>query len=494
MRRLVAVLLALAGVLSTGAAAAAAADCTTPRWIPTWSTSPTDAAAGGFQGQTLREILTPHAAGAQVRLHLSNRFGTQSVTFDHVTIGRRAAGAAVVASTLREVTFSGRRAVAVAPGEEAVSDPVALRVAPFSQLAVSVYVDAATGPATEHLIGRHRAYATPADGLDRSADPGAGDFADLDGSATFFATRLDVQAPASTGVVVAFGDSLTDGYEGSPSPLVANAEGLDADGAYPDALQRRLLAAGDPAFSIVNAGITGNRILDDGLVPVQGLSALRRLAPDALSLPGATTVIVLAGTNDIGDRSADAAQIVAGLGQLVAQGHAAGKRMLLGTLPPMLGAVSASYGDQAAEDERAQVNAWIRGGGGADGVVDFDAALRDPARPGHLSGALDSGDGLHPNLAGYRAMADAVARALLAPAPQPRAALQVRVPARYRSRLRSAVVTLDGRRVGTIRSPRGAATVDVARADHARATVRVRVALSDGRTVTSSRRLTRCTG
>jgi lysophospholipase L1-like esterase len=476
-------------------AAARAADCTTLRWIPSWSTAMSDASTGGFEGQTLREVLTPHLAGRSVRLHLSNRFGTQSVTFDHVTLARRDAGPAIVAATLRDVTFGGKPSVAVAPGTEAVSDPVAITFGAFQQLTASLYFRDGTGPATEHFVGRHPAYATPEDGgTDATADAAGTGFDELDSTATFFVSQLDVQAPASTGVVVAFGDSITDGYEGSPSPLAPNREPIDADGAYPDVLQRRILLSGGPAFAVVNAGITGNRILEDGLIAIQGPSALSRLQSDALALPGVTTVVILLGANDLGDRTAQSAEVITGLKDLVSRVRAAGKRVLLGTMTPMVGALSETYGDAQAETNRRQINAWVRSPGAADGVVDFDAVLTDPGDPGRLRSALDSGDGLHPNLAGYRIMADAVALTLLKAEPQLRGALKVAVPARYRSRLRSAVVTIDGRRAGVIRRPRGSVSVDFADARHAVATIRTRITLSGGRAVTSIRRIARCVG
>jgi lysophospholipase L1-like esterase len=488
-----ALLVLLCSVLAP--AAARGADCTTLRWIPSFSTPMSDAATGGFDGQTLREVVTPHLAGRSVRLHLSNRFGTQSVTFDRVTLARRASGAAVVASTLRGVTFGGQTSVAVAPGSEAVSDPVAITFAAFQQLSASLYLAAGTGPATEHFVGRHPVYATPEHGgLDATSDVAGAAFDELDSTATFFVSQVDVPAPASTGVVVAFGDSLTDGYEGSPSPLAPNREAIDADGAYPDVLQRRVLLGRGPAFAIVNAGITGNRILEDGLIAVQGPSALSRLQADALALPGATTVIVLLGANDLGDRTAQSAEVIAGLQDLVAGIRAAGKRVLLGTMTPMVGALSETYGDAQAETNRRQVNAWVRSPGAADGVIDFDAVLSDPGDPGRLRSAYDSGDGLHPNLAGYRVMADAVALTLLKAPPQLRGKLAVTVPARYRSRLRSAVVTIDGRRAGVIRRPHGSVSVDFADARHATATVRTRITLSNGHRASVVRRIARCVG
>jgi lysophospholipase L1-like esterase len=489
-----AVLAAAVLVAVWAGSAAAASSCATPHWVAAWAGVPSDAANGGFEAQTVRQVLVPHLSGTRVRLRLSNRFGAEPLSVDRVTLGRRADGAAIVPGTLVAVTFDGRPGVSIPPGGDVISDPVAIDVNAFQPLLVSLFFAAGTGPLTEHFYGRQTPYVASGD---RAGEQTADGFDALQTTSSYVVSGLDVEAPGSVGAVVAFGDSLSDGYEAGPSPGTVSTAPIGADAAYPDALQRRLLTtAKAPTLAVVNAGITGNRILQDGLIPEHGVSALGRIAADALLQPGATTVIVLLGANDIGT-GADAAHIVAGLSDLVARVRAAGLRIVLGTLTPAAGARPASYGDGQAEQTRAAVNAWIRSGAAGDDVVivDFDAALRDPTSPGRLTGAYDSGDGLHPNDAGYQAMAQAVDLAQLATpacACTPRPAVTVRVPRKYRKRLVRATVTLDGRRVGTLTRRHRTMRVSLARATGDTVVVRTRIGLSGGRSVTRTQRLARC--
>jgi lysophospholipase L1-like esterase len=495
MRRVALVVLSVALTGLLVAAPAEAASCAKPHWVAAWAGVPTDAATGDFRSQTLRQVLVPHASGMRVRLRLSNRFGAEPLTVDRTTLGRQASGAAVVPGTLVPVTFHGAPSVSIPAGGDVVSDPVAIRVDAFAPLLVSTYFAGATGPLTEHFYAREVAYAA---GGDQAGAVSADAFDALTATSTYVVSGLEVQAPGSVGSVVAFGDSLSDGYEAGPSPGIPSAVPIGAEHAYPDALQRRLQTTqGAPALVVVSAGITGNRILADGLIPQHGVSALQRIDADALQQAGVTTVILQLGTNDIGNDGASADQVIAGLSALVARVRAAGLRIVLATLPPAEGARPESFGNGIAEATRAQVNAWIRSGaaGGDVVLVDFDAALRDPSSPGRLNPAYDSGDGLHPNAAGYAAMAQAIDLAQLATTGcrcTTRPALTVRVPAKYRTRLVRATVTRDGKRVGTLTPRHKTVRVSFARATRDTVVVRTKIRLSDGRTVTRTQRLARC--
>ena len=355
-------------------------------------------------------ILTPHLAGPTLRAHLSNRFGAQPLTLDRVSIAQRQSGASLVSGSSRSLTFGGRRSVTLPAGADVVSDPLRFTVVPFVDLAVSLYVPGVTGPATEHFTARQTSYLTGLTTGDRSADVDGAAFATTTTS-WYFVDGIDVMAPSDSAAVVTFGDSITDGYRGQGSAGVPNPEGLDLNVRYPDFLQHRLLAAGRQ-LSVLNAGIGGNRILRNGGVRW----AERRVTPaagDAISQAGVTDVIILEGINDIGQTpQASAADIIAGLEQLVEQLHIAGLSVLLGTLTPA-GGTDGIYGSAAVNDTRQAVNTWIRSSGVADGVVDFDAAVRDPQDPSRINPVYDGSDHLHFNPAGYEAMADAVNLAAL---------------------------------------------------------------------------------
>jgi lysophospholipase L1-like esterase len=426
-------LVALALGLGSGGAAARRAShlpvCPRQHWVGTWTASPSDADAAvdasldpftGGPGQTLRMIVTPHLGGRVVRVHLSNRFGSGPVTFSAVTIAHRASGPALVPGTTAPVRFGGSPSVTVPAGQDVVSDPVRFAFRAFDNLAVSVYLAGYPGLPTEHFTGRQTSYYTLPGFGDHSGDPAATAFV-RHTTARYYLDGLDVLAAGDVGSIVAFGDSITDGYQGANGTTVPEtASTLDTNGRWPDDLQRRLIAAGDGRLSVVNQGISGNRVTANGQIPMFGPSGLSRFRQDALEQPGVTEVIVLEGINDIGQSSSTtAAQIEAGYEQMIAAAHRAGVAIVLGTLTPSGTATGAEagYASAGATQIRGEVNTWIRdGAGGAAGYIDFDAAVRDPANPNDIRPAYDGGDGLHFNLAGYQAMADAVRLShLLAP-------------------------------------------------------------------------------
>ncbi|MFD8724646.1 SGNH/GDSL hydrolase family protein [Streptomyces sp. NPDC059629] len=368
--------------------------------VAAWSPSMT---AGGpnFNDQTIRMVAHSTVDGGALRIHLSNLRGTIPLTVAHVTVGAQAGRATAVAGSLLPVTFDHRRSVTVPTGGEAVSDPVAMHVKADQSVLVSIYLPHATSSATWH-----------SDAFDASYLSGPGDHTAEASDASFVAARtswyylsgIDVVPTRARGTVVAFGDSITDGYN-TPA------------GAYhrwPDDLARRL--ADTRPMAVVDAGIGGNRVLTDVPNIWQGVSAKKRFAHDALGQPGVRDVILLQGINDIGNNSGPGGaplttqDLIDGYRDLIRQAHAAGVRIIGGTMPPDKGN---GYYSDPAEAIRQAANRWIRPSGAFDGVVDFDKAVADPADPAALNPGYDSGDHIHPNEAGMRALANTVDLSLL---------------------------------------------------------------------------------
>jgi lysophospholipase L1-like esterase len=397
--------------------------CSDQGWVGVWAAAPSDASAGTddfdrydmsnnpkpvVRDETVRAILTPTSGGTTARVRLSNRFGTVPVTFTQTTIARRAAGPAVVPGSTAPLTFGGSRSVTAAPGQDVLSDPVAISFQAFEPLAVSIFVAGDIGKPTEHYVARQTSYFT---------SEGAGDHtADIDGPAFIhrtttrpFVSGIEVLAPMSTGAVLTLGDSITDGYQGQKDGTPEATESIDADGRWPDVLARRLGTASRP-LSVLNVGIAGNRVLQDGTAgdnpDVYGLAAIRRLDADVLQQAGVTTVILLEGINDLlMSPNPTVEELLSGYRELIDRLHARGLRVLQGTLTPAGGSPAAP---PDTEDKRQAINAWIREQSPADAVIDFDAAVRDPADPSRINSTYDGSDHLHFNLAGYRVMGEAV--------------------------------------------------------------------------------------
>jgi lysophospholipase L1-like esterase len=430
-----------------GAAAAprasAASGCAATHWVGTWAADPSDGSGPGYDDQTLRVIVTPHYPGNQLRVHLSNRFGTSPVTFGSASIGHRAGGAGVVGATNRPITFNGSTQVTVAPGTDVVSDPVSLTFKSFQELTVSVYVSGDVAASTEHVAGDETSYSTTPNTPDATAVDEATPFT-MTTTRTSFVDGLDVLAPGSISALVGVGDSITDGIESFVVPATQSAA-IDANSRYTDDLSRRL--GSKSKLSIVNAGISGNQLLDD-VVPEAGPSGLSRLQNDVLDVPGVSDVIIEEGINDLG-QGRSAADLEAGLTSAVSQLHAAGLNVLVGTIMPVGGVVIPSYAAPEVEVNRQAVNDWLRtGASGADGIVDFDGALRNPASPSALLPKYDSGDHVHPSNAGYRAMSDAVDPALIRGASCSGSSASAKVPTTLRFHVASHLaggVRLNGR-------------------------------------------------
>jgi len=382
---------------------AAVAEDRLDAFVGTWSTAmhPPDAGFGfvnsGFNNQTLRQIVHTSIGGDRVRVRLST-FGARALVIGAAHIALRASGAAIVPGTDRVLTFSGSPSITIPPGAEILSDPVDLDVPALSDLAVSIFVPGATGPATWHILALQTSYISPHDDFTASVVMPVLTTT----QSWFWLAGVAVTASKQTGAIAILGDSITDGEGSTP----------DGNNRWPDQLARRLMARpGNHHFGVLNAGIIGNRILHDRLAP----NALARFDRDVLAQPGVTHVIVLQGLNDIGiagilpAEAVTADQVIEGHKQLIERARARGLTIYGATLTPCAGTtVLPAFCTPEHEAQRQAVNAWIRTSGEYDAVIDFDLVLRDPTNPSALLPAYDSGDHGHPNVAGYKAMADAI--------------------------------------------------------------------------------------
>jgi lysophospholipase L1-like esterase len=403
MKRLIAgsVALVLTVLTLTGSSGAGQWPGATPGgWAGTWAAAPAAAAAnsaGGYPQYSIRNVVHTSIGGTAVRIRLSNEFGTTPLTFGHVTIAVEAtAGKAdAVPGTMRTLTFGGSATTVVPAGADTLSDPATLAVPHDADLLITTFVPTASGPVTYHPDAQQTSFFTRTG--DHSTEVSGAAFTEQT-SAWNYLAEVDVRGSGAPGSVVAFGDSITDGYHSTPG----------ADHRWPDYLSDRLVAAHRP-LGVLNAAISGNRLLLDASPPGSdfGRNALARLDDDVLRVGDARTMILLEGINDIQQdpHQTDPAALIAAYRQILAQAHARGIRVLGGTITPFKGWQTF---DPTLEATREAVNTFIRTSGEFDGVVDFDRAVRDPQDPQRMLPAYDSGDHLHPGDAGYQAMAAAV--------------------------------------------------------------------------------------
>jgi lysophospholipase L1-like esterase len=370
--------------------------------VSAWSPSMT---TGGpaFNNQTIRMVVHSSVAGSDARITLSNRYSDTPLDVSAVDVAVQASGGRVTRGTTLNVTFGHSGHVTIPAGEQAISDVIPISVSAGENLLVSLYVPGATGTSTWHSDAFDTTYIAPGD---HAGDDSAAAFSTTTTS-WYYLAGLDVVSPSAKGTVVAFGDSITDGYHSSTGTYTR----------WPDFLARRLGAESGPQkLSVVDAGIGGNRVLTDVPNLWQGVSALRRFGHDALGQPGVKDVILFEGINDIGNNAGPggapltAQDLIDGYRTLIDKAHAANVNLIGATLMPDKGN---GYYTPSAETIRQSVNQWIRTSGAFDGVIDFDQAMRDPADPAALNPAYDSGDHIHPNDAGMKAMADAIDLRLL---------------------------------------------------------------------------------
>lgn len=356
--------------------------------VVTWGAAP-QKMTNTFNTQTFRMIVKTSVAGNNVQIRLSNAFGTRAITFGSAYLGRQGSGASLASDSNRQLRFGGSRSVVIPPGSSVLSDPLSGTVAANTKLAVSLHVVGNAGQVTGHAVASQVSYVS-----------GVGDYASRsDGTQFtpipnwFFVDGVIVTTASTIGTVVCLGDSITDGTRSSQSQ----------NRRYPDYLAARLQQQHETRNAgVANVGISSNRLTGDGT----GVSGLARFDRDVLAQPGVETLVFMQGINDIRlDVATRPEQLTAAYRQIVARAHAHGIKVVGGTLMPF-------YGDKFYTEDRErlrqQVNQWIRTSDAFDAVVDFDRATRDPSFPKQLRPSYDSGDRIHPNDAGYQAMANAI--------------------------------------------------------------------------------------
>jgi lysophospholipase L1-like esterase len=380
-----------------------------PVWLSTWTATPQPpipSSIDHYRAQSLRLIAHVSAGGSQVRIRLSNRYGDEPLAIDAAHIALRTSGADIDATSDRVLTF-GRRASVVVPAHATIiSDPVSLKIPALSDVAVSLYFPRNVAATTVHILAQQTNYVSlPGDVVAAAHFPVA---RRIDNGS--FLTGVEVEAAPPAFTVVAFGDSMVDG-DGSTA---------DANQRWPDALAAHLQQAGQNV-AVINQGLIGNRLLHNSpskssFGAALGEAGITRFQHDALDQSGAKVVIVRMGGNDLGflnvlaptNETVNADDLIAGYKQLIALAHQHGMGIIGTTIPPFENAAIPGYYTSAKDAIRQQVNAWIRNGNAFDAVLDFDQILHDPTHPSRLLPTYDSGDHLHPNDAGYRAVAAAL--------------------------------------------------------------------------------------
>lgn len=397
----VAVLLTVCGLVTPGAHAQSPTRSPVTRpattEVVTWGASPFRIDdPPPMADRTVRNLVHTSLGGREVRISLSNVYGTAPVTLDSVHVGLQDDGAAVVPGTNRRVTFDGgSTSVTVPPGEKVLSDPLHWHLPADTTLAVSIHAVDAVGTITGHNLAMQTSYLSePGDvAAEVSAEPYTTEV-----SSWFWVEAVTVEAPRRAATLAFLGDSITDGHSSTPG----------ANHRWPDLFFDRLAERGHGRpYAVMNQGISGNRVLADG----PGEAILTRFDRDVLEQPNVTTVFLLAGINDIRwDFAEEPEDLIAAYRELIERAHDAGICVVGGTMIPFGG--SSRYTAER-EQVRTGTNAWIRGSGEFDGVVDFDAVLRDPDDPMRMAPGLGAPDHLHPTDAGYAAMAGAVDLELL---------------------------------------------------------------------------------
>jgi lysophospholipase L1-like esterase len=397
-------------ILALSLAAVAVAQPT--HWVVSWGASPSpppDAAqirktGLEFNNQTLREIVHLSIGGSTVRVRFSNSFGGQSLEIGSAHLALRTSDSAILPSSDRALTFGGTPGVSIPPNAFVLSDPVKLAVTAESDVAISVFIPHATAASGIHYLAQQTSYVGAGD---LTAAPSIANARAI--TSWIFLAGVDVRAPLSAAAIAVFGDSRVDGDGSIPN----------TNSRWPNVLAKRLSQQGFP-LGVLNAGIIGNRILHDAPpVAVQlGVNALARFDRDALDQPGVKFIIVLEGIVDIGlpatqfapaTEAVSVDDLIAGMKQLIERAHDRGMKVFGATQTPFSGAATIpGMFSPKKEAQRKALNQWIRSSHAFDAVIDFEKAVLDPVYPEKIRPAFDSGDHIHPNDAGYEAMANSI--------------------------------------------------------------------------------------
>jgi lysophospholipase L1-like esterase len=373
-------------------------------WVGAWAAAPMNANYPAAINQSFRMILHPTIGGKAVRVRFSNAYGETPLELSSVSIARRTSGPAIDPDTSTAVRFHRRRTVLIPPHGSVVSDPVRLDFAFGDDLAVSFHTPRVVPQVTGHGIvgtGLVTNYATSPNAGDTTADAEGASFSQAV-NFSYLVSGLDAYVPGALGTIVAFGDSITTGTYST----------VDGNDSYPEMLARRLQRAGIK-IGVLNAGIPGNTLLPCFNEAVMGDAGIDRFDRDVLAAPNLRAVILKEGGNDLRFCRVDGEEVAAGLQSLVDRSRAAGVSVVVGSYVPRVSKTVAFEVNQApdalGDDQRQALNSWIRAHAeDFDGLVDFDAALRDPQTRNYLAATYDSGDGVHPNAAGYAVMADVI--------------------------------------------------------------------------------------
>ncbi len=403
-KRVLATVVALVAMLALSVSTSSPSALATTSWVDSWGASFLPTLVNGtvqstptFKNQTLRLIVNAKLGGTGARVKLTNTFSTVPLHIGAAHIALRSSGGTITASTDRALTFGGTSSATVAPGAELLSDPVTLTIGQHADVAISVYLpDAQFKPTNFHPTGLHTSYLSKTGNFVASTTMPSPSFGQTSTTTqVLVAGGLQVMAPDTTRVIVALGDSITDGACASNN---GNAD-------WPSVLSKRLpaLADGTPV-SVINMGIGSNRLQSSSNAGPPGVA---RLQADVLDRPNVTDLIVLEGINDISYEHATSAALIAAYTDIITRAHAKGIKVFGATLLPIGNSVKYSVANEAT---RQTVNAWIRGGtSGYDGVFDFEQLMADPAaNPMRIQAGLQCGDYVHPNTSGYAKMANSI--------------------------------------------------------------------------------------